>query len=194
MKNNLANKFTGAALAAVMALAGGCRSGLATSMVWRIGSYHPAADPQLRLSAPPDNGDVLVQYQECFAGATNARPRAYWLLAYELRKADGGEPPAPHFVDTKKIKGLLPVPQVCPANPPPTNGFSYCLQADRRSFEMWVSGALGRGYTLPEYSAAPPATAGRVALTPLAVATDTAIVAAILFCIGAGGGVGAGGR
>jgi hypothetical protein len=179
-----------ALLAGMILLNCGCRSGLTTSLVWRIDSYHPAPDPHLTLSYSAPQRDVLVQYEECFAKSSQARARAYWLLAYAAQTNQLAEPPKPRFVAPAEIRGLVAVPKVTTAGQVGSNGYCFLPQTNPCSFVLWHDGARLGTYSLPVYSNAPPVTVGRVVLTPVTVTTDTAIVALIacLFVFAHGGG------
>ena len=162
----------------------GCRTGLTTSVVWRIKDYHPASPPNLRLSTLPGTSDVLVQYDEQFARSHWVKPRAYWLLAYAARDTNSLERPKPRFVNTATLTNLCPVMLPGGRESRPMNGWCALPSWDQRSFTVWQNGTALGEYRLPVYSNAPPATWGRVALTPVAVTTDAAIVAAVICAAG----------
>ena len=164
-----------------------CTNGcLTTQHVWEDGAYHPAAEPRLRLAACEQKGDVLVQYDECFDDSKTIKPRAYWLLIYQtaITNISTTTPmPRPEFVKSARSLHLSPVPQINSEQDVSTNG--YCVQAnpDKRSFLLWHNGVLRGKYRLPSYSGMPPTTAGRLALTPLAVAADAAIDTFVVFAV-----------
>ncbi|HTL73944.1 MAG TPA: hypothetical protein VL863_11630 [bacterium] len=187
MKTSIFRKLLAVGLAGLMAGTSGCTSGLTTSLVWRKNLYHPAATPRLCLMTSPQKDDVLVEYDECFAQSENVRPRSYWLLAYAASINNPADPPKPKFVNPADCENLAPVPRVCSDGEVATNGYCFKEEPGLRSFVLWHDGAMMGTCSLPVYSNAPPVTVGRVVLTPLTVTTDAAIIAAILFCLGAGG-------
>lgn len=188
MKATLLQKLLAVCLSGLMAGGTSCTTGLTTSLVWRKNLYHPAANPNLSLASFPQEQDVLVHYEECFAKSDQTRPRAYWLLTYESWKTGSEAAPVPEFVNPENYPGLKPVPLVDSDLKLLTNGYCAIVRPGNRQFSLWRNGAKMGEYSLPVYSNAPPVTAGRIALTPVTVATDAAIVAAILMCIGAGAG------
>ena len=187
MKTFLLRKLLAVGLAGLMAGTSGCTTGLTTSLVWRKNLYHPAATPRICLMTSPQKEDVLVEYDECFAGSEEVRPRAYWLLAYAARINQPADPPTPKFVNPADYANLAPVPRVCSESNVATNGYCFKEETGLRSFVLWHDGAMMGTCSLPIYSNAPPVTVGRVALTPVTVATDAAIITLILFCYGGGG-------
>ena len=187
MKTSIYRKLLAVGLAGLMAGTSGCTSGLTTSLVWRKNLYHPAATPRLCLMTSPQRDDVLVEYDECFAKSDDVRPRAYWLLAHAGSINNPADPPKPKFVNPADCENLAPVPSVCSESDVATNGFCYKEESGLHSFVLWHDGKMMGTCTLPIYSNAPPVTVGRVALTPVTVATDAAIITLILFCYGGGG-------
>ena len=184
-------------LAGATMLFSGCRSGLTTSLVWRIGVYHPAQVPRLKLATRPGINDVLVQYDECFAGSGAVRPRAYWLLEYAAKDTNTARRPKAEFISCASDTNLCFIPRVQISEPIATNGFCARLSTNEISFTLWRDSTELGEYKLPVYSNAPPVTWGRVLLTPVTVATDAAIVTAavgvfiLVTCppiFGAGGG------
>ena len=186
MKTVLNWTFT-VALAALVFPCAGCRSGLTTALVWQVGEYHPAHLPRLQLSTVSGTNDLLVQYDECFEKSKTIRPRAYWLFTYSNRDTNSVCRPKPKFVNPERIPNLAPIKMLC--GPDVATNSGYCVRKvnNPRAFELWRDGAEVGSYRLPVYTNAPPTTWGRVALTPVTVTTDTAIVATALIIIGAGG-------
>jgi len=165
-----------AVLAGVILAGTGCRHGLTTALVWEIGQYHPARIPRLQLSTAPGTNDVLVQYDECFASSKTLRPRAYWLYPYVYRDSNPVERPKPKFVNPETIPNLTPIKLLCSSVVATNGGYSARQLSNERAFELWHDGAPVGQFELPVYSNAPPVTWGRVALTPVTVATDAAIL------------------
>jgi len=180
-------------LAGAMLFNGGCTSGLTTSLVWRIKAYHPAEMPRLNLATSTQKNDVLVQYDECFAKSSTLRPRAYWLLEYAAKDTNSMNRPKPEFVNLADYTNLCVVPMVKPREAIPTNGYCVLPTANQLAFTLWRNGTELGNYNLPVYFNAPPVTFWRVALTPVTVAADTAIVIGVVGG-SAGGGVGGCGR
>jgi len=58
------------------------------------------------------------------------------------------------------------------------SGYYAVADPDSWSFEVCKDGQSVGSYTLPFYKGAPPATAWRLSLTPVAVAADGAIICA----------------
>ena len=180
MKRTFQKVVIGLLLAGATMLFSGCRSGLTTSLVWRIGVYHPAQVPRLKLATRPGINDVLVQYDECFAHSGTVRPRAYWLFEYAAKDTNAVRRPKPAFVSCAGHSNLCCIPQVKISEPIPTNGFCARLSTNEISFTLWRDSTEVGEYILPVYSNAPPATWGRVLLTPVTVTTDAAIVTAAI--------------
>jgi hypothetical protein len=191
MKNWFQQIAMGFGLSGLVLLGGGCRSGLTTSLVWRIHEYHPAATPRLQLATVPGTNDVLVRYDECFAKSTNSRPRAYWLFAYAVHDTNRLNRPKPNFVPPESFTNACPIPQLATENAVPAQSDWVMVRSfptvptQAGVFKLWRNGTYAGQYELPVYSGAPPVTWGRVLLTPVTVATDAAIVAAA--CMAAGG-------
>jgi hypothetical protein len=181
MKIILPNPVAGLLLAIMMALSSGCRTGLTTSLVWRIKSYHPAEMPNVCLASSEAKNDLLVQYDECFADSKEVRPRAYWLLEYADSIKNPDDPPKPQFVNTADCGTLLPVPMVVSGHNVSTSGFCVVRGPDQSKFALWRDGISMGTYSLPVYSNAPPVTVKRVALTPVTVAADGCIIVAASF-------------
>lgn len=141
--------------------------------------------PRLCLLTSPQKDDVLVEYDECFAGSEELRPRAYWLLAYAAGINKPADPPKPKFVNLADYDNLAPVPRVCLESEVATNGYCFKEEPGLTSFVLWHDGVMMGTCSLPVYSNAPPVAVWRVMLTPVTVATDAAIIAGL--CLGASG-------
>lgn len=188
MKNSVQNDVFILLLAGTMVLTGGCTSGLTTSMVWRINQYHPAEISRLNLATVPQKSDVLVQYDECFAKSKTVRPRAFWLLEYAAKDTNCWHRPKPDFVNLAEFTNLCVVPLIQSQTKVLTNGYCALPATNQQSFVMWHDGVAMRNFSLPVYSNAPPVTWGRVMLTPVTAATDTAIVVLLVGACGLGAG------
>ena len=178
MKTRIEKTILGLALICATMLISGCRTGLTTSVVWRIKDYHPAAISNLRLSTLPGTNDVLVQYDEQFAHSSRIKPRAYWLSAYAAIDTNSVERPKPKFVNATLLTNLCPVALIGTNISRPTSGFCAMPSPNHHSFKLWRTGTTLGEHTLPVYSNAPPVTCWRVALTPLTATTDAAIIVA----------------
>lgn len=176
----IAKLLLNTALAGVVLAGAGCRQGLTTAMVWKIDEYHPARIPRLQLSTVPGTNDVLVQYDECFVNSQTLRPRAYWLFDYAAKDTNALRRPQPEFIRAGTLTNLCPIPQVERCGAIPANGYGVRLSTSENSFQLLRDGRAVGEYHLPIYSNAPPATWGRVLLTPVTVTTDAAIVTAVI--------------
>jgi len=178
MKTRIEKAVFGLALICATMMISGCFPGGTTSVVWRIKDYHPAHTSNLRLSTLPGTNDVLVQYDEQFAHSSRIKPRAYWLSAYAAIDTNSVQRPKPKFVNATSLTNLCRVAFIGTNISPPTNGFCAMPSSDNHSFKLWRIGTTPGEYTLPVYSNTPPATWWRVALTPVTVTTDAAIIVA----------------
>ena len=156
-------------------------TGCATPALWAKKAYRPADHPRLALALGQDGKDVLVCYDERCGKSSEVRRRAYWLFA-NTAKAD--KRVKPEFSSPAAYSRLNPIAVLEPAetNAAPAEG--YCALADpgSGSFHLWRDSNDVGIFSLPVYDGAPPATLWRVGLTPVAAATDAAIVG--LCCMG----------
>ena len=159
-------------------------TGCATPALWQKQLYHPAEHPHLALASSQDAKDVLVCYDECCENSPKLQRRAYWLFAYST---NAQAYPKPRFTKATACVQLNPLPLMDAAdtNAAPAKGYAAFANANSQSFHLWRDGRGVGVFALPVYKAAPPATFWRVGLTPVAVATDAAIVCGVLFALGA---------
>lgn len=192
MKCSLRVVIFGLMLAAMPIFTSGC----VTHALWKKTSYQPAEYPRLSLASSAQANDVLVCYDEQCARSSKVRLRAYWLFAHSLNDTNSFKHPKPGFINPAVCTNLSPVAILIGAaatNVISTNGYCALPASDQRSFRLWWKGTELGTYNLPIYSNAPPATFWRVAMTPAAVAADTAIVAVIMGFWGMSAGMGPGG-
>jgi hypothetical protein len=179
MKFNLGITRTSVLLVALITV-----TSCATPALWAKRTYQPAEYPRLALGVSPGGTNVLVCYDERCGKSLKSHRRAYWLFTYT---ATMNKHPKPKFTDPSVCLHLNPIAVF---NPEQMNSLcfaGYCVAAgpNSRTFRLWRDGHEAGTFTLPVYSATAPATFWRVALTPVAVATDVAIISAALY--GSGG-------
>lgn len=151
-------------------------SGCTTSALYKEpGSLHrPFADPHLRLFAT-EQGQVLVDYTEIYGRKQKTRRRAYWLDPIQVM---GREVivPAPEFVEVSELAALREIPVTAVAANsnavPAGQGVRGVYRAG--TFSIHEGGSVHGPYQLPIYESRR-SSLQRVALTPLAVATDVAV-------------------
>lgn len=191
MKCSLRFAVLGMVLATLTVLTSGC----VTHAVWQKSSYHPARIPRLSIASSTQKNDLLVCYDEECIESRTIRSRAYWLYSYDLKDTNVLQRPKPEFIDPDSCSNLLPVLVLDnrkPTNYIPTNSYYVLMVANQRAFTLCRRGTELGTYNLPVYSDTPLTPFWRVAVTPAAVAADTAIVATIVIVfVGMYGGFGA---
>lgn len=162
--------------------------GLITCRLWRKTLYQAAKDPHLRLTQAPQTRDVLVEYDEQQGKSTRLELRAYSLFAYATNTS---KHPKPGFVNPAACAAMEPIPllDATASDNPPSNGYCAVLAADRHSFVLWHNGADLGCFDLPVYREARP-TVWRIALTPVCVTADAAIIGAVIGVAGLSAGMG----
>jgi len=154
---------------------GGCESAREASFTCKlwdkdVRSYcQPVANPELALYEAKPAREVLVEYNALSDRDDQIKRRAYFLEANQKRIAAGK---APQFVDPGLSRNLTAIPQQVSTNTyaiPGTNGWTFTLYRPGREPEVC---------NLPTYRD-DHNTAGRVALTPLAVAGDATILGVV---------------
>jgi len=175
MKQCLQIARKGMALLVLSWLGAGC----VTHALWEEKSFHAADEPRLNLSLVPPANDILVEYVEQYGETAKTRPRAYWLFAYTLRQK---EKTKPAFVHPDATLERVPVPLLRGLEGTNSLPAGYCALplAYDQGFYLWKDGQQVGRFDLPIYFARPRATAGRIALTPLAVAADVVIVGTVV--------------
>ncbi len=156
-------------------------NGCVTHELWKNDDLEawnqPTSNPNLRIFASKDRGDMLVVYDECTERNGATRTRAYWLNENEKLIEQGH---APHFISTNAIFSLTPIP-VMPVTtnhidfPPPPYAK---IEFDQHSFTLFLDHDQSGPYNLPYYNDGK----GKVekfALTPLASAADVTIVGGV---------------
>jgi len=115
-----------------------------------------------------------VCYDELCGKSTKVYRKAYWLFEYDAQTKH----PKPHFTRPETLHRMTPIPvrDISETNSVPASGYAGFTEGGSNRFRLWRDGQPLGGYNLPVYNGAPPASFWRVGLTPLAVATDVAIV------------------
>jgi hypothetical protein len=156
-------------------LGGGCETAKNASFTYKlwdkdVRSYcQPAANPELALYEANPPRDVLVEYSALSDREDQIKRLAYFLDASQKRIAAGN---APQFVDPKLSRKLTAIPKQVSTN-------TYALIGTNGwTFTMYRPGREPQVCNLPTYRD-DHNTAGRVALTPLAVAGDATIIGVV---------------
>jgi hypothetical protein len=158
-------------------------NGCVTKALWQndnLESWNkPTSNPNIRIFASKDRGDMLVVYDEYSERKDATRTRAYWLNENEKLLEQGH---MPHFVTTNSIVALTSVPVM----PVATNHIDFPsppyaqIEFDQHSFTLFLDDHGQAGpYDLPTYNDGK----GKVekfALTPLASAADVTLVGGFL--------------
>jgi hypothetical protein len=159
-------------------------SGCATRDLWEKDVYHPAPDPNLRLLMAPDDKNVMVKYDEQFSDSNWTTRRAFWLFN-EMNFFGGTNYDSyvrPRFVNPRDHQGLVVIPvhyEMPDTNALPDEGYLAVAKYAPAGFELWRDGVSLGFFDLPSYTAEPPKTFGRIAMTPL-VATGDVVVTVVV--------------
>jgi hypothetical protein len=173
-------------------LVSGCETARDYSVTHKVWSYEewrhfagPAPSPHLALFETASRNDILVQYDEMSDTSGRIRRRAF-LLYPNLERIQ--EKRRPEFVKPAQLNGVKPIQlQDSPsstADPHLTPGFYAVTARGGREFTLYRAGAAEGPYELPDYLKSNN-TAGRVLLTPLAVAADSVMVGLVASVLGA---------
>ena len=161
-------------------LTGGCT----TNALWNktdLDAWNePAQNADARLFDAEHKRDLLVVYNEYSERHDSVRPRAYFLNQNQDRVAQGRKP---HFVSTRCSRNLPLVQTFQTAtendtNFPPT--IYAIISANQQSFTIYSSGETNN-YSLAVYNDGR-AQKVRIALTPVAVTADLAIIGGFWGC------------
>jgi len=141
----------------------------------------PTANPELAVFTAPAHHDMVVEYNAISDKNLRVVRRAYFLAASQDQIARGH---APNYVSPGKVSGLQPIPNQVSTN-------EYVLAGkDGKTFTLFRANQPPESHSLPFYED-DHGTLSRVALTPVAVVGDAAIVgacgaviAAIVLCEG----------
>ena len=177
--------FCAAGLAALL-LATGCATAEKCSLtrrLWENGDLRkfsePAPNPNLALFDATNHADVLVQYDALSEKHSDVNRRAYFLQHNQALTAAGKKP---DFVKPELADGMETIPvfsaSAAVTNPPPVGMTFAVLARGGRAFTLYQPPESPKTFDLPVYCETSGA-AARVALTPLAVAGDTAMVTAV---------------
>ncbi|HVM47346.1 MAG TPA: hypothetical protein VMU04_04930 [Candidatus Acidoferrum sp.] len=179
------------ALSALVATGTGCSTVQEYSLTCKLWDTHdftswnePAPDSKLALFETADGADLLVQYDALSDRHSDVIRQAYLLEENRLRLESGKKP---RLVPPEQAEHLRAVPVVRvgaaitnPAPPAPT--YAVCTNTGR-TFVLYRPGASPLGAELPVYCESS-GTPVRIALTPLAVAGDTAMLGGVLAVVG----------
>ena len=153
-----------------------------TGRLWNNAEFRhfaePASDPHLELFIAPPN-DLLVCYDEVREQDERIRRRAYFLRENLDRVARRRKP---KFVNPQLASNLVMLPLETLSSTASSPFVSY--DRDRRKFSVVGIDRLNGIYELPAYVETN-GNVTRVALTPLAVAGDTAVVATVVGLVAA---------
>lgn len=150
-----------------------------TAMLWSdenvAGFRQPAPDPDLHVFQSTQRNDFLVVYREQSESNERIQTRSYWLIKNNIR-ITRDQPPM--FVSQKESRNLPAIPIF---NTPPlnveTNNF-YAVYGTNLTIALFSTNREVGTYTLPAYNKGR-STAEKIALTPLTVTADAAILAGI---------------
>lgn len=138
--------------------------------------HQPARISGLRLYESKKHSDILVVYKEQSEHNEQIHTRAYWLNKNQIRVTRGDSP----IFTTEKTDQNLPAIPIFNSMPTNKNSIQsiYALCKTNQSFALYsATGEVG-SYNLPAYEGKRPA-AEKAALTPVALAGDAAIAAAV---------------
>jgi hypothetical protein len=158
----------------------GCRElndGPLTYQLWQDRAFarfnEPADNPHLQLFQSARTNDVLVQYDEVREKNEKVRRRSFFLNP-NLERLEGGK--KPRFVSPRKADNLQPIPLVSelPAADN-SHGLIGVVSTNGHEVTLRDRGLELASFSLPVYESAG-GKVERVILTPLAAASDVAIV------------------
>ena len=143
-------------------------------------SDEPAVNPNLRLFQARSGKDLLVVYDERSERTGSIRSRAYFLHKNQQRIELGDRP---HFV---KLRSTNNLPAVLVFQTPPDAGANFSkppyavVSTNTESFTVYSGGSVTNSYDLPIYGD-PFGKAERIILSPVAIAVDVTLVAAVIY-------------
>lgn len=175
------------AAASLMLLATGC----VTHKVWSGANQsvlcEPATPPNLALFDATDRRDVLVHYDAVNRKDQRAVRRAYFVKPNVTRIAAGKKP---RFVDPTLASRMVAIPLRAgvsgDTNSLTAPGVYAVVNAEGCVFTLHRPAAAPEAHRLPTF-AVPSGLGGRVALTPLSMAADAALIGSALLYLGYGG-------
>lgn len=182
--------FAGAA-ASLMLLVAGCQTAedySLTCRLWDNGDLRkysePAPNPNLALFEATNHAGVLIEYDALSEKHSTINRRAYYLQPNQAR-IDAGK--KPKLVKLPVADGMKPIPvllaEAAVTNPPPELTTYAVTTKNGRGFTLYRPMESGETFDLPVY-AETSGTPARIALTPFALAGDTAMVAAVAAAVG----------
>jgi hypothetical protein len=153
-------------------------SGCVTKQLWQDSAFNePCPNPNLHLYYSESKRDVLAVYDELHEPSSLAHTKAYYVFKSAMRS----NPNKPAFVDARKTNGLVLIPITSTnaiALGVKTNRFAR-VEANGSTFTLYLNGEERGPFDLPVYPSGFHR-ATQVALTPVAVAADTAIVGTVV--------------
>jgi hypothetical protein len=171
-----------AGLATLLTGCSTCEECSLTYRVWDCGDFRnfnePAPEPKITLCEAPGRGDVLVQYDASSEKSSVVKRQAYYLWANHERILTKQKP---KFIKTSNSEGLRPIPvfDATASNSLASAGTQYAVAApDNRSFTLYQQDGTSETFDLPIYQQSY-GTITRVALTPVAVVGDAAMVGGV---------------
>lgn len=150
-------------------------------MLWSDQNYEafhqPAPNPDLHLYQSEKQNDILVVYKEQSERTERIYTRAYWLNKNQIRVTRESQPV---FINKKAARNLPAVPVFDSTTPPNGGGIQsfYAVSGTNQSFMLFSGTREVGSYDLPVYDAERPV-AEKIALTPITMTADAAIVAAV---------------
>ncbi len=193
----IVSRSVSASLAAAFLLSmTGCETAKDYSLTYRLWSsgemrrfYEPASPPRLELFHDLKHSDVLAVYDEAHEIRTTTRRRAYFVNRNRVRVEAGRKP---RFVNPERARSLPPIALAQPAAPALADSAAiHAVMISTHGQQFTLSGDFGgHDYRLPVYPDRSGG-AGRVLLSPFAVAGDVimvGIVAGVLAAYAYAGG------
>ena len=151
-------------------------------MLWSdedvAGFRQPAPDPNLRLFQSTKENDLLVVYREQSESSERIHTRAYWLNKNRIR-ITRAQPPIFTSKHASRNLTAIPVFNSLPPNAETNTTLCVVYGPSQQSFALFSTNQEVGAYTLPAYDKGRPV-AEKIALTPLAMTADAAIVGAVV--------------
>ena len=163
----------------LMALLGLLLNGCATQTLWEKSFSSPAPEPNVRLYASRQPGQVLVAYDALDEERGTLRRRVYSLSQNARRIQEARKP---QFLDLTVLDELplIPLAESPPASEPaPSAGLYAVLRPSPLCFTLHAPGKNPETYDLPTYVAGAGLTT-QILLTPVAVVVDLTVVGAVV--------------
>jgi len=159
-----------------------CGTGCVTHALWSNGSFdewnEPSQTPNLRVYLRPDHKDLLAVYNEYSGRHDSTQTRAYWVYENDSRTMKRHRP---EFIGTNAAEGLIPMPLFTNALPQTNSPDFLCVRmlSPGREFAVYSGDRQVSLHELPAYNDGAGLSA-RIALTPVTVTVDAAIIAVVV--------------